>query len=106
MESEQSDLEEVLLAIRKKIYFVIQSDYNSIVQAVLQKRKNNALYWKYRENRAQQMFVERRFRNFVLPIQKTSLNLYRTIMAELKGTRSPVYSLRSRVVNRENVRMF
>ena len=101
-ETEWSDFEEVLLALRKKKYAVTLNEYFDIVEPIIQGRKHNELFSKFLFLKEKQKRHNRRFKRSLADLLSTSNDEMLTqTVAEITGDTPPVYNLRNRVVTRD-----
>ena len=104
-ENEISDLEQVLLAIRNKKYTLTESDYFDIVEPVIKGRQQKQIYLNFLIQRQKQWRMDKRFRRSLGEIQDSTPEMLLYSIADIAGLVSPVYNLRNRVVDRDEVRV-
>ena len=104
-EKEISDFEQVLLAIRDKKYAVTENDYFDILEPVIKGRKQKQLYLKFLIQRRKQWRMDERFHRSLGEIQSNTPEMLIYSLAEIVGLAPPVYNLRNRVVDRDEVRI-
>jgi len=104
LESEISDIEQVLLAIRKKKYVLTKSEYEHIVETVSEGRKRKQIYLHYLIERQKQRRMDQRFLRSLHELQSTSPDMLVHTILEMIGDAVPVYNLRKRVVERNDSR--
>lgn len=104
-ETARSDFEEILLAIRKKKYAVTLKDYFDIVEPIIEGRKHKQIYLKFLFERQKQKRHDRRMKRSLGDLLSTSPEMLMQTIEEIFGDTPPVYNLRNRVVQRDDVKM-